>query len=187
MAIVEADISVSVDGFITGPNLEQEPGLGEGGAVLHAWIDEPAGKRLLDEAFASAGAVITSRKVYELTAGWGDDGFYKMPVFVVTHRAHDQVVKGDTTFTFVADGIRDAVARAVAAAGARKVHIMGGASIIQQALKAGVVDQVFLHVAPVVLGSGTPLFAQLGERIGLERIETIETPSATHQRYRVVK
>ena len=136
MGVVEVDISMSVDGFITGPN-EQGAGLGDGGELLHAWIwRDPDGPRLLDDAlFASAGAVITSRKVYDGTDGWGEDGFYQMPVFVLTHRPHDVVVKGRTVFTFVTDGIEQAVALARAAADEKKVHIMGGASVIQQALR----------------------------------------------------
>ena len=156
MGVVEVDISMSVDGFITGPN-EQAAGLGDGGELLHAWIwRDPDGPRLLDDAlFASAGAVITSRKVYDGTNGWGEDGFYQMPVFVLTHRPHDVVVKGSTVFTFVTDGIEQAVALARAAADEKKVHIMGGASVIQQALDAGLVDSVHVHVAPIILGAGT--------------------------------
>src|SRR2546429_8505630 len=130
MSAVEVEISMSVDGFITGPNTHQYPGLGEGGDVLHAWFRrDPDGPRLLDDAlFATSGAVITSRKVYDGRGGWGADGFYQMPVFVLTHRPHDVVVKGRTVFTFVTDGIGQAVALARAAAGEKNVHIMGGAN-----------------------------------------------------------
>jgi dihydrofolate reductase len=187
MAVVEADISISVDGFVTGPNLEEHPGLGEGGDVLHAWLSEPEGQQILREAFAAAGAVITSRRVFDGTGGWGDEPPYHMPVFVVTHRPHAVLVRGETTFTFVTGGIADAIAQASAVAGDKKVPVMGGASVIQQALEADLVDQLFLHVAPRLLGGGTPLFGQLGNRIGLERIETVETPSATHLRFRIVR
>jgi dihydrofolate reductase len=132
-----------------------------------------------------AGAVITSRKVYEETGGWGDDGFYRMPVFVVTHRPHDVVVKGETSFTFVTEGIEAAIEQAVAVAGDKVVHIMGGASIIQQALEAGLVDELFLHIAPVILNGGTRLFEHLDGPIGLVRAEVIESRHATHVRYRV--
>src|SRR6266516_2913575 len=123
MGPVEVEISMSVDGFITGPN-EEGAGLGEGGEILHAWLwQDPDGPRLLDDAlFATSGAVITSRKIYEGTEGWGHDGFYRMPVFVLTHRPHDVVTKGETTFTFVTDGIEPAIAQARAAAGDKKVH-----------------------------------------------------------------
>jgi dihydrofolate reductase len=188
MAKVEANISMSLDGFVTGPNLNEYPGLGEGGDILHAWIGEP---RAMDFAMGEerqiAGSVITSRKVYEETGGWGDDGFYRMPVFVVTHRPHDVVVRGETTFTFVTEGVERAVEEAIAAAGDKLVHIMGGASIIQQALAAGLVDELFLHVAPVILNGGTRLFENLDGRIQLELAEVIQSRHATHLRYRVLK
>jgi dihydrofolate reductase/catechol 2,3-dioxygenase-like lactoylglutathione lyase family enzyme len=187
MGVVEVDISMSVDGFITGPN-EHGARLGEGGELLHAWFQQdPDGPRLLDDAlFTSAGAVITSRKVYDGTDGWGEDGFYQMPVFVLTHRPHDMVVKGRTVFTFVTDGIEQAVALARAAAGEKKVHIMGGASVIQQALDAGLVDSVHLHVAPIIIGTGTRLFDNLTDRIELERTEVVESQFATHLRFQVI-
>jgi len=188
MGRVEVDISISVDGFVTGPN-EEGAGLGEGGEILHAWFrQDPDGPRLLDDAlFATSGAVITSRKVYDGMGGWGDTGFYRMPVFVLTHRPHDVVVKGETTFTFVTEGIGSAIAQARAAAADRKVHVMGGASVIQQALKAGLVDSLHLHVAPVVLGAGTRLFDNLTDPIELERTEVVESQFATHLRFRIVK
>jgi dihydrofolate reductase len=189
MAKVEANISMSLDGFVTGPNLDRYPGLGEGGEVLHAWTGE---SRAMDFAMGEerqiAGSIITSRKVYDETEGWrAEDGFYRMPVFVVTHRPHEIVVKGETTFTFVTEGINDAIDQAIAAAGDKLVHIMGGASIIQQALAAGLVDELFLHVAPVILTSGTRLFEHLGGPIRLERAEVIESLHATHLRYRIPK
>jgi len=189
VSLVEVDISMSVDGFITGPNLEEYPGLGRGGEILHAWVHrDPDSARLLDDAlFASAGAVVTSRKIYDGTGGWGDDGLYRRPVFVLTHRPHDVVVKGETTFTFVTDGIESAISHARAAAGEKQVHIMGGASVIQQALQAGLVDSLHLHVAPVVLGAGTTLFDNLTETIQLERTEVVESQFATHLRFRVVR
>ncbi len=165
-SIVEGNISMSLDGLVTGPNLNRYPGLGEGGDVLHAWVEEV---RALDFAIGEerqiAGSVITSRKVYDETRGWaGEDGFFGMPVFVVSHRPHDVVVRGETMFTFVTEGIEHAVEQAVGAAGEKRVHIMGGASIIQQALRSGLVDELFLHVAPVILNSGTRLFDHLGGR-----------------------
>jgi RibD C-terminal domain len=109
-----------------------------------------------------------------------------MPVFVVTHSAHEPEIRGETTFTFVSDGITRAIAQAAATAGDKKVHIMGGASIIQQALNAKLVDPLQLHVTPVLLGDGTPLFAHLDGPIPLEQIEVIATHNAHHLRYRVV-
>lgn len=189
MAKVEANISMSLDGFVTGPNLDRYPGLGEGGELLHAWTGE---SRAMDFAMGEerqiAGSVITSRRVYDETKGWGnEDGFYRMPVFVVTHRPHDVVMKGKTTFTFVTEGIQHAIEQATVAAEDKLVHIMGGASIIQQALTARLVDELFLHVAPVILNSGTRLFEHLGGPIQLERAEVIESRHATHLRYRILK
>jgi dihydrofolate reductase len=174
MAIVEADISISVDGFVAGPNTDQYPGLGQGGEILHAWLGEPDGEKIIRDTFASCGAVLTSRAIYEGTGGWGEEPPFRMPVFVVTHRPHEVVVRGETTFTFASDGITSAVAQAAATAGDKKVHVMGGASIIQQ-------------VAPVLLGDGTPLFAHLDGPIRLEQIEAAATRYAHHLRYRVVK
>ncbi len=202
MALVEANISVSLDGYVTGPGVEQTPGLGEGGEALHAWIDEEQGRGLLDDDFAALGAVITSRRVYEDTGGWGDDGQLlpphpsrshsveigsdKMPVFVVTHRPHEPVVKSATTFTFVADGIAAAVTRAAEAAGDKLVSIMGGASIIRQAVDAGLVDRLRLNLAPVLLGSGTRLFGA-GVPAQLRLIAHQDTPHATHLTYEIVR
>jgi dihydrofolate reductase len=189
MAKVEANISMSLDGYVTGPNLDRYPGLGEGGEIIQAWVEE---RRAMDFAFGEerqiAGAIITSRKVYDETDGWAaEGGFYRLPVFVVTHRPHDVVVKGETTFTFVTEGIRPAIEQASMAAGDKLVHLMGGASIIQQSLAAGLVDEVFLHVAPVILTSGTQLFEHLGGPIQLDRAEVIESRHATHLRYRILK
>ncbi|MBC6464989.1 dihydrofolate reductase family protein [Actinomadura alba] len=183
MAIVEVDISMSVDGFVTGPDLDEWPGLGKRGERLHAWLERDAGRRLSEATFAASGAVVTSRSVYEATGGWGDDGFYRMPVFVVTHRPHKAVHKGDTTFTFVTGGVAAAIEAAVAAAGDKRVHVMGGASIVQQALRTGLVDHLRLHIAPLLLGSGTVLFDGAGPE--LERLDTVDTPEATHVTYRV--
>jgi dihydrofolate reductase len=188
VASVEVNISMSVDGFVTGPNVDEYPGLGEGGEILHAWLREGDPQRILNEnLFAPAGAVVTSRKVFDVAGGWGDDGFYRMPVFVLTHRPHEVIVKGETTFTFVTDGIKHAIAQAATAAGDKKVHVMGGASVIQQALKAGLVDELYLHVAPAILADGTSLFEHLGGPIQLERTEVIESRFATHLRFRIVK
>jgi dihydrofolate reductase len=188
MGIVEINISMSVDGFMTGPNLSEHPGLGEGGEILHDWVwREDTDRALQENLFGPAGAVLTSRKVYEFTGGWGDSGFYRMPVFVLTHRPHEVVVKDETTFTFVTDGAEQAVALAREAAGEKKVHVMGGATVVQQILVAGLADELLLHVAPVLLGSGTPLFEHIGGPIQLERMEVTESACATHLRFRVVK
>jgi len=175
---------MSVDGFVTGPDLDTWPGFGRGGERLHAWLGHDAGRRLSEATFAASGAVVTSRRVYEDTNGWADqDGFYRMPVFVVTHRPHEVVRRGDTAFTFVTGGVAAAIEAAVAVADDRRVHVMGGASIIQQALRSGLVDQLRLHIVPLLLGSGTALFDGAGPE--LEHLDTVDTPEATHVTYRV--
>jgi len=183
---VQVNISMSVDGFITGPNLEEHPGLGEGGEILHAWLGESEGQKVLGEAFGSAGSVVTSRTIFDGTRGWGDEPPFRMPVFVLTHRPREVLVKGETTFTFVAGGIEQAIAQAITAADGKKVHVMGGASIIQQALNAGLVDELQLHIEPVLLGGGTRLFEHLGGPIQLERTEVVQSQFATHLRFRIV-
>ena len=188
MAIVEVNISMSVDGFVTGPNINDHPGLGEGGEILHGWLAEGSSRKVLyDNLFGPAGAVITSRKVFDGTGGWGEDGFYRMPVFVLTHRPHEVIVKGETTFTFVTEGIRHAVEQAATAAGEKKVHVMGGASVIQQVLTAGLADELLLHVAPILLGDGTALFEHIDSPVQLENMEAVQSRHATHLRFRVVK
>ncbi|MEU3455805.1 dihydrofolate reductase family protein [Micromonospora sp. NPDC006766] len=183
MAVVEVDISMSVDGFVTGPDLDRWPGFGRGGERLHAWLEHDEGRRLSEATFAASGAVVTSRSVYEATGGWGDDGFYRMPVFVVTHRPHEVVRKGNTTFTFVTGGVAAAIEAASTVAGDKRVHVMGGASIIQQALRSGLVDRLRLHIVPLLLGSGTALFDGAGPE--LAHLDTADTPEATHVTYRV--
>jgi dihydrofolate reductase len=184
MATVEVDISMSVDGYVTGPDLDGYPGLGRGGERLHAWLGHDEGRRLSEVTFAASGAVITSRRVYDDTDGWAaESGFFRMPVFVVTHRAHEPVTRGDTTFTFVTAGVATAIEAAARAAGDKRVHIMGGASVIRQALRTGLVTRVRLHVVPAILGSGTALFAG-GPGPALEWEETVDTPEATHLSYR---
>jgi dihydrofolate reductase len=173
-----------VDGFVTGPDLDRWPGLGRDGERLHAWLQHDEGRRLSGATFAATGAVVTSRRVYEDTAGWAaEDGFYRMPVLVVTHRPHPVVRRGDTTFTFVTEGVAAAIEAAAAIAGDRRVHIMGGASIARQALRTGLVDRLRLHIAPLLLGAGTALFDGAGPQ--LAHGETVDTPEATHVTYRV--
>jgi dihydrofolate reductase len=191
--LVKLDISMSVDGFITGPN-EEGAGLGDRGEILQAWFfRDPDSQELADDAlFATSGAVITSRTVYDRTKGWGKTGFYRMPVFVLTHRPQDVVVKGETTFTFVTEVVESAIAQARAAAGDKKVHIMGGRQRDPAGLRAGLVDNlhlrvVHLRVAPIVLGAGTRLFDNLTAMIGLERTEVVESQLPTHLTLRLVK
>ena len=140
----------------------------------------------MGETFSSAGAWIVGRTMHDVVAGWGDDPGFGVPVFVVTHRQHETDVKGDTTFTFVTGGLGEALGRASEAAGDKNVIVMGGADVLRQCLDAGVVDELTLTIAPVLLGSGKRLFDGI-ERTDLkfERTQVIESPFATHLRYRV--
>jgi dihydrofolate reductase len=140
----------------------------------------------MDEVFTSGGAFIVGRTMHDVVDGWGDDPGFGVPVFVVTHRERATDVKGDTTFTFVTGGLDEALGRAREAAGDRNVIVMGGADVLRQCLDAGVVDELMLTIAPVLLGAGKRLFDGI-ERTDLdfERVAVIESPYATHIRYRV--
>jgi dihydrofolate reductase len=140
----------------------------------------------MDEVFSSGRAWIVGRTMHDVVDGWGDDPGFGVPVFVVTHRPHETVVKGDTTFEFVTDGIDDALARARAAAGDRNVILMGGGDLLRQYLDAGFVDEFTLTISPVLLGNGKRLFDGIERRErAFERVEVVESPWATHLRYRV--
>jgi dihydrofolate reductase len=203
MGKVVFEISMSLDGFIAGPNDRPGLGLGEGGERLHEWVVELASWRerhglaggqtnrdaeLLDEALRNTGASIVGRRMFDNAEGWGENPPFDMPVFVLTHQAREPLVKGGTTFTFVTDGIESALAQARAAAGAKNVAIGGGANIAQQYLKAGLLDEIEIHLVPILLGDGIRLFDHLGDaQIELERTRVIDSPSVTHLRFRVVK
>lgn len=142
---------------------------------------------MVDESTAAAGAVVAGRRTYDIVDGWGADPPFKMPVLVPTHRPREARIAGATTFTFVPD-VESAIAQAKAAAGDKNVLIMGGASTADQALQLGLVDQLNLHIDPVLLGGGTRLFADVGsDRIRLERTRLIEGPRATHVQYRILR
>ncbi|HEV8688224.1 MAG TPA: dihydrofolate reductase family protein, partial [Gaiellaceae bacterium] len=144
---------------------------------------------VLDEAFRNLGAVVLGRRMFDLAQGWGEEPPFHVPVFVLTHRAQDPLVKeGGTTFTFVTDGIESAVEQAKAAAGDKDVSVGGGASTVQQVLNAGLLDEIQIHVVPLLLGDGRRLFDDIGTDIALERTRVIESPSGvTHLKFRVVK
>ena len=200
MGKVVGGITMSMDGFVTGPNDRLGAGLGDGGERLHYWVfggpwtygDEARGsasevdQAYLEDAFSAGGAWLVGRRMHDVVDGWGDDPGFGVPVYVVTHRAHETLVKGDTTFEFVTDGIDVALAMARAAAGDKNVIVMGGADLLRQYLAAGVVDELTLTIAPVLLGGGKRLFDGI-ERIelGFERTAVIESPYATHLRYEV--
>jgi dihydrofolate reductase len=183
MSSVEITLSMSLDGYITGPQPSKELPLGTAANVLR-----PGGEQwMIDEIFAATGAVVVGRRMYDHVDGWGEAPPFKMPVFVVTHRLGEVRVAGATTFTFV-EGVEIAVAQAKEAAAGKDVYIGGGASIADQALRLGLVDELNLHVEPVLLGGGIRLFDDLGsDQIQLERTRLVEGPVSTHLRYRVLR
>jgi dihydrofolate reductase len=212
MAKLKLDISMSLDGFVAGPNASREQPLGEGGEQLHEWAvrleswrerhGKSGGERNVDdevmrESIESTGAVLMGRRMFSGGAGpweddpvsdgwWGDEPPFHAPVFILTHHPRDTVEKaGGTSFTFVTDGIESALDQAKAAAGEKTVHIGGGADVAQQYLRAGLLDEMQIHVAPVLLGGGVRLFDE-GANAKLELTRTIESPLVTHISYRVV-
>src|SRR3954470_2869451 len=196
MGKITASITTSVDGYITGPNDGPGNGLGDGGTALHSWVfggpwdydEEPKGeatgedKAFLDGAMANLGAVIAGRGTYEAAEHWGDKNPWGLPVFIVTHRPEEQPA-GDE-FRFVGS-LDEAVEKAAAAAGGKVVNIMGGAGTIRQALASGVVEELTIIVAPIVLGGGKRLFDGFDDRVELEHVGLRQSPYATFITYRV--
>ena len=196
MTKVLAGITTSVDGYIAGPNDGPGKGLGEGGERLHYWVfggpwsydaeprGEPTGEDAawLEEAIGRIGAVVSGRWTYEAARHWGDENPWGLPVFIVTHRPEEQP-EGDA-FRFVA-GVEEAVAQAKAAAGDKDVHVMGGADVIRQALEAGLVEELTIIVAPVVLGGGKRLFEGFTTSFELEHLGVRQSQLATFVDYRV--
>jgi dihydrofolate reductase len=205
------EITQSLDGFAAGPEPSMEDPLGKRGEELHEWAfalaawqeahgrdggEEGPESVQVREGRARAGAVVMGRSMFSGGSGpweddgnangwWGDEPPFGVPVFVLTHHEREPLELGSTRFEFVTGGIEDAIERATAAAGGKDVQIAGGASAGQQALAAGLVDELLIHIAPVLLGAGTRLFD--GEVAGLEIVETVEGARATHLRYRVVR
>jgi dihydrofolate reductase len=198
MTKVAAGITVSLDGYITGPNDGPARGLGEGGERLHYWVfggpwsydEEPRGeptgadKELLDEAIGRVGAVVGGRNTYESAGAWGGQNPFGVPFFIVTHRPGDE--PPGAGFSFV-DGLDEALARAREAAGGKDVHVMGGADLIRQALASGQVEELTITIAPVVLGGGKRLFEGFDESLDLEHLALRQSPFATHITYRVLR
>jgi dihydrofolate reductase len=204
MPKVIAGISMSLDGFIAGPNDRVGQGLGEGGERLHEWVVEQASWRerhgleggetgvdseLLEDTASSTGATILGKRMFDHSGGWGDEPPFRMPVFVLTHDAREPLVKqGGTTFTFVTEGVERALEQARASAGHKDVAVAGGANTIQQFIKAGLLDELQIHLVPVLLGAGRPLFdLSSGRQIELQPAKVIDSPNVTHLRYRFVK
>jgi dihydrofolate reductase len=216
MSKVFLDISTSLDGLVAGPNPSLEQPLGEGGEQLHEWgyalaaWREPHGlpggetnasSEVLEEGLSRTGAVVMGRRMFSGGQGpwdddpkadgwWGDEPPFHAPVFVLTHHARELVPKqGGTTFTFVTEGVESAIEQARAAAGDKDVAIGGGASVAQQALKARLLDEIQIHLTPVLLGGGTRLFDEsgAGEGARLELDRVVDAPGVTHVRYRVAR
>jgi dihydrofolate reductase len=213
MSKVRAHISISLDGYVAGPNQTQEEPLGEGGEQLHEWMfdllawrephgeaggEDNASNAVVVEANANVGAEIMGRGKYGPAARgpwgdspwrgwWGEDPPFHKPVFVVTHHEREPLTLADTTFTFVTDGIESALAQAREAAGDKDVFIGGGAAIINQYLAAGLVDEIELHVVPILLGGGERLFAGVGPDVKLDQLRVVEAPGVAHLKYRVVR
>jgi dihydrofolate reductase len=210
MSQIRCHITVSLDGYVAGPNQTREEPLGEGGERLHEWAiatrswqeqhGRTAGERSIDsdvieQVTHNIGAHVMGRRMFagagewdpSWRGWWGEDPPFHTPVFVLTHHAREPLpMQGGTTFHFVNDGVEAAIEQARRAAGDRDVLVAGGADTVNQVLAAGLLDELYLHVSPVVLGGGARLLAGVGDR-KLEPVEAVHSPAVTHVRYRVVR
>ena len=212
MTKVRTDISISLDGYVAGPHQAQEEPLGQGGEHLHDWLvalkawreasgmeggEENANTAIFEEAIANVGAEIMGRGKFGPAARgpwgaepwngwWGDEPPFHKPVFVLTHHPREPLTLSDTTFTFVTDGIRSAMDQARAAAGDKDVFIGGGAETLNQYLAAGMVDELELHVSPILLGGGERLFEGVGPNVKLDLVRVMDGQGVTHLKYRVL-
>jgi dihydrofolate reductase len=204
---------MSLDGYVAGPNQSQDEPLGAGGEDLHTWMftlkewlepqgqsggEDNASNAVLAEGNANVGAEIMGRgKFGPATRGtwgddpwqgwWGDDPPFHKPVFVITHYPREPLQLSDTTYTFVTDGIESALEQARAVSGDKDVFIGGGAATINEYLAAGLLDEIEVHVVPMLLGGGARLFEGVGPEVKLEQVRVVEGPGVTHVKYRVVK
>jgi dihydrofolate reductase len=212
MGKLKLDISMSLDGFVAGPDATEEEPLGQGGMKLHEWVvvlpfwlemhGRSGGEKTVDddvlrESWRDLGAVLMGRRMFSGGEGgweddpvangwWGDDPPFEVPVFVLTHHAREPLVmQGRTAFTFVTDGIEAALDQAREAAGDGDVLIAGGADIAQQYLNAGLLEEIQIHLVPVLLGGGVRLFQDADDR-KLELDRVVGSPAVTHLRYRVL-
>ena len=193
MGKVVFDISMSLDGFMTAANQRPEEPLGEGGERLHEWAfgDDPGDREVFARGAASLGAVICGRRTYaDSVPFWdadGPTGQARVPVFVLGHQVPGNVPEGGV-YTFVTDGIEAALKQAQAAAGDKDVTVMGGADTGRQFIEAGLVDELSIHLVPVLFGGGTRMFEHLGGgHLQLENLGAVQTAAATHLRFRVVR
>jgi dihydrofolate reductase len=200
MTKLKFSLSMSLDGLIAGPNQSRENPLGEGGLALHEWAFAARAAGDAEAEYANlwsknVGAVIMGRNMFGPIRGewgnehwngwWGEDPPYHTPVFVLTHHEREPVeMQGGTTFHFVTDGIEAALERATEAAAGRDISIGGGASTVRQYLEAGLVDEMAIHVSPVLLGHGEPLLAGLGDVLeAYECVELTSSPAVAHFTY----
>ena len=208
---VKCQLAISLDGFVAGPNQSMDNPIGEGGLRLHQWVfktdswqaqhggeggERNADSEVVEEVVQNIGAYIMGRNMFTAGRGewdldwrgwWGEDPPYHTPVYVLTHHPREPLeMQGGTTFHFVTDGVESALEQARAAAGEREVSIAGGASTVQQFLRAGLLDELYLHIAPVILGGGERLLDGVGD-LTLEPIKVVASPAATHVKYRVVR
>jgi dihydrofolate reductase len=200
MSLLTCHVSISLDGFIAGPDQSLENPIGIGGLKLHQWhfnADESTHEgdvAARDDLMRTLGAVIMGRNMYGPIRGdwdadwrgwWGDDPPYHSPVFVLTHYPHEPIeMDGGTTFHFVTEGFEAALDEAKAAAAGGDIRIAGGASTIRQAFAAGAIDEITLDIGPALLGSGERLFDGVADP-GLEQVDVTHSPLATHVHYRV--
>jgi dihydrofolate reductase len=189
---VIAEITMSLDGYVTGPDPDLDHGLGHGGEPLHEWVfsDDPVDAQVLRDSTDSSGAVVMGRRLFDIVDGpngWNDEVGYgaahaaNPPFFVVTHAA-PETVRLDLDLTFVTDGMAAAIDRARAVAGDRDVVVMGGGDVVRQCVDEGSIDELRLHVAPIILGAGTPLFRG-SERRQLVQQSVRVSSNATHLTY----
>ncbi len=196
MGKVVLDITMSIDGFIAGLNDDVKQS-------LHGWLfngNTPCAysdffhlskksAKVFDDLIKNTGAIIAGKRTYDITGGWGGSHpFPNVPMFIVTHDIPKYVPKGSTPFIFVTDGIESAVRQAKKSAGKKWIYVLGGASIAQQCIKAKLIDEMMIHLVPVLLGDGIRLLDNLGDRqIKLEHIKTVEAPGVVHLRFCVIK